>query len=119
VLTVDRNLAELSLISEALEVFEDGPSRTNSTENAGLTRNLSTDSARGVNRSNHVLTLYDAFANPKSGLINLVVEYMDGGSLADLVQCGGCQDETVIADIATQVLKGLYFLHSKLQIHVR
>jgi serine/threonine protein kinase len=65
------------------------------------------------------LAMYDAFANPKSGLINLVVEYMDGGSLADLVANGGCQDEAVLADVATQVLKGLHFLHSKMQMHVR
>lgn len=36
----------------------------------------------------YILHLYDAFANPKTGLINLVVEYMDGGSLADLVKNG-------------------------------
>jgi hypothetical protein len=39
----------------------------------------------------------------KNGMVNLVVEYMDGGSLQDLVDRGGCQDEQVLADIAHQV----------------
>jgi serine/threonine protein kinase len=37
--------------------------------------------------------------------VNLVVEYMDGGSLEDLVQAGGCDDEGVLASIAQQVLQ--------------
>ena len=36
-------------------------------------------------------------------MVNLVVEYMDGGSLQDLADRGGCQDEQVLADIAHQV----------------
>ena len=64
-----------------------------------------------------MLSLYDAFTNPKSGMVNLVVEYMDGGSLQDLVMHGGCADEEVLADIAYQVLSGLSFLHSNNQMH--
>lgn len=65
----------------------------------------------------HVLALYDAFLDTKSGMVNLVIEYMDGGSLEDLVDRGGCQDEHVIADIAHQVLLGLDFLHSQNHMH--
>jgi serine/threonine protein kinase len=37
-------------------------------------------------------------------MVNLVVEYMDGGSLQDVVDGGGYRDELVLADIAYQVL---------------
>jgi serine/threonine protein kinase len=50
-------------------------------------------------------------------MVNLVVEYMDGGSLQDVVDNGGCQDEEALADIAYQVLLGLDFLHSNQQMH--
>jgi serine/threonine protein kinase len=35
--------------------------------------------------------------------VALVVEYMDGGSLQDLVDAGGCASEAVLANISTQV----------------
>ena len=109
-----KNLAELSLVDESLDRMPSSESETSSA--TSLVRSLSAEAKSG--RSQYVLAMYDAFANPRSGLINLVVEYMDGGSLADLVANGGCQDEGVLADIATQVLKGLYFLHTKLHMHV-
>eukprot|EP01035_Chromulina_nebulosa_P020229 gene20229-26262_t len=65
----------------------------------------------------NVLSLYNAFIDPKSGMINLVIEYMDGGSLQDLVNRGGCQDEDILADIAIQTLYGLKFLHDNNNIH--
>jgi serine/threonine protein kinase len=53
----------------------------------------------------HCCTFYflAAFLDAKNGMVNLVVEYMDGGSLQDLVDRGGCQDEQVLADITHQV----------------
>jgi hypothetical protein len=42
-------------------------------------------------------------------MVNLVVEYMDGGSLQDVVDGGGCRDEAALADIAYQV-KLIYLL---------
>ena len=67
--------------------------------------------------SPHILSLYNAFVDPKSGMINLVIEYMDGGSLQDIADQGGCDDEPTLANIAVQALKGLLFLHENLQIH--
>jgi len=45
------------------------------------------------------------------------VEYMDGGSLQDILDRGRCADESVLVNIAFQVLKGLAFLHERRQIH--
>jgi serine/threonine protein kinase len=46
-----------------------------------------------------------------------MMEYMDGGSLQDLADTGGCADEGVLANIAVQALAGLDFLHKCNQIH--
>lgn len=52
-----------------------------------------------------------AFLDPSSGMVNLVIEHMDGGSLQDVVNSGGCTNEEILADIAHQMLLGLQFLH--------
>ena len=44
-----------------------------------------------------------AFTDLSSGFVHLVVEYMDGGSLQDIVDMGGCADEDVLADLSCQV----------------
>ena len=49
--------------------------------------------------TNNVLGFYNAFIDYSSGLVNLVVEYMDSGSLEDLVQDGGCSDERVLVSV--------------------
>jgi serine/threonine protein kinase len=46
-----------------------------------------------------------------------VLEYIDGGSLQDIVDKGGCTDEEMLAAIAFQTLLGLDFLHSHGQFH--
>ena len=46
-----------------------------------------------------------------------MMEYMDGGSLQDIADNGGVSDESVLANIAVQVLAGLDFLHKCNQIH--
>ncbi|CAM9174319.1 unnamed protein product, partial [Ectocarpus fasciculatus] len=73
--------------------------------------------ARELSTSKHVLALYDAFTDLNSGYVHLVVEYMDGGSLEDIVNSGGCQDENVLADLSYQAMDGLSFLHEHKQIH--
>ena len=42
---------------------------------------------------------------------------MDGGSLQDIVDTGGCRGEAVLANIAHRVLLGLSFLHRERQVH--
>lgn len=64
-----------------------------------------------------ILCLYDAYMNPNEGYVSIVVEYMDGGSLQDIVDSGGCNSELVLANIARCVLKGLSYLHNKHQLH--
>jgi len=111
ILFVDKNMADLRLVDGSLE-DEDEP------ENPNMASVVSkTGMQKKKKQSPFVLALYDAFTNPKTGLINLVIEYMDGGSLRDLVKCGGCSDEVVLSDIASQVLEGLKYLHEHNQMH--
>lgn len=60
---------------------------------------------------------HDAFISPNEGSVSIVVEYMDGGSLQDIVDTGGCASEPVLANISCRVLRGLAFLHERHQIH--
>ena len=57
-----------------------------------------------------------AFYTPENGEISLVLEYMEGGSLADLVQGGGPIPERVLARIVRDVLRGLIHLHNDRRI---
>ncbi len=103
-------MAELKLVDESLGETEE------------IEESVSNFNASNINQKKrkfcpYVLALYDAFASPKTGLINLVVEYMDGGSLADVVKAGGCNENNVLADISWQVLEGLKYLHDFGQVH--
>jgi serine/threonine protein kinase len=53
----------------------------------------------------------------RDGTISICLEYMNGGSLQDVVSSGGCQDELVLAGITRQILSGISFLHSHRHIH--
>lgn len=65
----------------------------------------------------YVVDFIDAFSNIDEGGVALMIEYMDGGSLQDVVVAGGCDDEGSLASIAVQALTGLSFLHSCSQLH--
>ncbi|KAJ1415213.1 kinase-like domain-containing protein [Ochromonadaceae sp. CCMP2298] len=65
----------------------------------------------------YIVDFYDAFRYVLCGVVSLMIEYMDGGSLQDIVDEGGCDDEPTLANIAVQALKGLLFLHENYQIH--
>lgn len=67
--------------------------------------------------SEYIVDFYDAFSNIDEGDVALMMEYMDGGSLQDIVAEGGCDDEQTLANIAAQALVGLAFLHKCNQLH--
>ena len=46
-----------------------------------------------------------------------MIEYMDGGSLQDIVDQGGSDDEGSLASIAQQALAGLQYLHARAHLH--
>jgi len=66
-----------------------------------------------------VIAFYDAFISTTDASINFVCEYMDGGSLQDVIdkQQAGIRSEMSLSGIAWQVLKGLEFIHGNHAIH--
>ncbi|CEG49339.1 serine threonine protein kinase [Plasmopara halstedii] len=72
-----------------------------------------------------LVVFYDAYTNPETGSVSIVLEYMDGGSLEDYLQSineevQGKSDglsEREIANVAARGLKGLAFLHEHHQLH--
>jgi len=71
-------------------------------------------SALTDNKSEHLVSFYGAFYS--EGLINICLEYMDGGSLADLCEATNKQHQTIPEDvlgcICSQVLEDLEYLHN-------
>ena len=67
--------------------------------------------------SPYVVQLIDVLNNPQDGTVSVCLEYMDGGSLQQVVDAGGCRNEVVLAGVSRQVLRGLHFLHSRRLVH--
>ena len=67
-------------------------------------------------RSDDIVTFYDAYST-EDGYINLVMEYMEGGSLKDLIARGGCRNETVLRRIGLGVTRALSHLHKNKFLH--
>ena len=51
------------------------------------------------------------------GQVAVALEYMDGGSLADLCQKKGCVRQNELAGITERVLQGLSYLHANHTVH--
>ena len=47
----------------------------------------------------------------------IVMEYVGGGSVLDMMEAVGCLDEECIAAILHEVLRGLEYLHGEAKIH--
>ncbi|KAL5999159.1 hypothetical protein ACLOJK_040609 [Asimina triloba] len=62
----------------------------------------------------YVVVYYHSFYD--NGVISIVLEYMDGGSLADFLKKVISIPEPYLADICKQVLKGLLYLHHEKHI---
>jgi hypothetical protein len=64
-----------------------------------------------------IVKLLEVYPNPRDGTISMCLEYMNGGSLQEVVRAGGCQNEDVLAGIAAMILTGIAHLHSRRQLH--
>ena len=49
--------------------------------------------------------------------VGVLVPYMDGGSLQDIIDTGGVQDESILSIIGKQFLLGIQALHETNHIH--
>mmetsp|Transcript_38297 Transcript_38297/g.46189 ORF Transcript_38297/g.46189 Transcript_38297/m.46189 type:complete len:487 (+) Transcript_38297:237-1697(+) len=60
-----------------------------------------------------LVSFYGAFYTHETKKISIVLEYMDGGSLANVIEKTGPLPEEMIAKVTARVLTGLVFLHNK------
>jgi len=74
-------------------------------------------SSKACQGKHYFVDFYDAFSNIEDQTAQILMEYMDGGSLQDIVEDGGCREENILAQISYQGLLGLHFLHSSNQLH--
>ncbi|CAK9176155.1 unnamed protein product [Ilex paraguariensis] len=58
-----------------------------------------------------LVEFYGAFYTPESGQISIALEYMDGGSLADIICVRNCIPEPVLSCMVQKLLHGLSYLH--------
>jgi len=65
--------------------------------------------------SPHIVQCYGIF--DRGGEISFVLEYMDGGTLAQVLQAHKKIPEHYLAEVARQVLKGLHYLHQNKIVH--
>lgn len=79
---------------------------------------ISANLGRGFKKPDkYIVDFYDAFTNLEDGVVAFIIEYMDGGSLQDIADNGGCNYEPTLASISIQALKGMRFLHDSGAIH--
>jgi serine/threonine protein kinase len=67
--------------------------------------------AQQASASHGLVEFYGAFYAPESGQVSIALEYMDGGSLADIVRVVKTIPEPILSKITHKVLQGLAFLH--------
>ena len=60
-----------------------------------------------------IVKLLDTIQNPRYSTLSLCLEYIDLGTLQNIVCKGGCKHETILASISFQMLSGLQYLHLK------
>ncbi|KXZ43451.1 hypothetical protein GPECTOR_90g538 [Gonium pectorale] len=58
-----------------------------------------------------LVSFYGAYHVPESGQISIVLEYVDGGSLADVLQKVGKIPENVLSKMTSKILTALSYLH--------
>lgn len=70
-----------------------------------------------LNGKDCIVELIDAFSDANDESVGICFEYMDGGSLEDIVEKGGCTNESILSGIAYQCLLGIGLLHQNNQVH--
>lgn len=58
------------------------------------------------------MEFHGAYYSPDSGQISIALEYMDGGSLADILRVRRRIPEPVLSAMFQKLLKGLHYLHA-------
>ena len=68
-------------------------------------------------RHENIVQVLDYYEDEESNVYAIVMEYLDGESLADFIRTHGALSEQLVYDIMTKALKAFGFAHSKGLIH--
>ena len=71
----------------------------------------------GDDERNYLVAFFDAFSFSGSCAAGLIFEFMDCGSLDEIVKRGGCQNEKILSFVAYSCLRGIQELHEKNKLH--
>lgn len=83
-----------------------------------MTRELTALHALSQNSScSHIVAFHEAYTDPTHGSICMVLEYMNAGSLQDLLSARAPISERLCASVCDAVARGLDELHRRKQIH--
>jgi serine/threonine protein kinase len=80
------------------------------------TKKLITQEVTVLNSCKHPNVIFSHGAIIHSGNMNIIMDFMDKGSLQHALKVSGTLHESIIGHIAYQVLKGLKYLHRKKRI---
>ena len=65
----------------------------------------------------HIVACHGAFTDAKRATLSIVLEYMDAGSLQDLIDTGLRVPESSLANIAQRLCLALLWIHRRRQLH--
>ena len=65
----------------------------------------------------HIVACHGAFTDAKRATLSIVLEYMDAGSLQDLIDAGLRVPESSLANIARRLCLALLWIHRRRQLH--
>ena len=68
-------------------------------------------------RHKNVITYYQTDIDIENKCINIIFEYITGGSLHDVIMKYGTFSDNLIRNYTNQILKGLVYIHSKQIVH--
>ena len=107
-------------INEILALHELGNGCSNHVDSFEGNERLTNDRFHNVTYGyNNVVKFVDAFSyEGEEKTVGIVLEYMDGGSLASLcARIGAITDESILSYISKECLQGLNYMHSLNIIH--
>lgn len=64
----------------------------------------------------HLVTIHGTHWNSPEGCVSLIMEYLNGGCLLDLIESVGALPETILLEITHSVLHSLNFMHNKAKV---
>lgn len=64
----------------------------------------------------HLVSIHGTHWNSPEGCVSLIMEYLNGGSLLNLLESVGALPENILLEITHSVLQSLNFMHNKAKI---